>query len=59
MTPTLLRRRMSRRSRITEKLVRPTPVSRSSLAVMFSTPMLNRPARPVERPPTSIGTPIP
>ena len=52
----LLRRRMSRLTRTTEKFVAGAPDTVASPVWMFTTPRLNAPTRPVSRPPTSIGT---
>jgi hypothetical protein len=56
-SPMLLRRRTSRLTRTTLKLVAGAPSSSSLSPVwMLRTPMLYAPARPVSRPPTLSGT---
>jgi hypothetical protein len=55
ITPTLLRRRMSRFTRTTVKFVDGVRDTGSSAACRFSMPTLNLPTFPVSRPPTSMG----
>lgn len=56
IAPMLLRRRMSRLIRTTEKLVEGVAETRSSSVWMLSTPTANWPTFPVSRPPASMGT---
>ena len=56
MAPMRLRRRMSRLTRKTEKLVARAPTSCWPSVWIVSAPMLNGPMRPVRRPPPRIGT---
>ena len=55
MPPTELRRRMSRRSRTSVKLVGLVAETTSSLAWMFSAPTSNCPTFPVTRAPPTLG----
>jgi hypothetical protein len=55
IAPMVLRRKMSRFTRTTEKFVRGVPERSSSRVSMFIAPMPKRPTLPVTRPPTSIG----
>ena len=55
----LLRRRMSRFSRTTEKFVATAPAETLSSVWMFSAPIPNLPTVPVSRPPATTGTDCP
>jgi hypothetical protein len=59
MSPTLLRRRMFRRTRAAANVVCTAPASGLSFVVTASPPTSNCPALPVRRPPAMTGTDCP
>jgi hypothetical protein len=59
MAPMLLRLKISRRTRSTEKFVEACRSTRSSFVWMFTAPIEYFPARPASRPPARIGTGCP